>query len=54
MSSNTIFIILTSILIIAVVFYLIGAKKGKPQSTSQFIPAQTPSTTEDDDDEEGL
>lgn len=52
MTSNTIFIILTSILIIAVLIYLIGVKKGKSKSASQITSMQTPGTVEEDDDDD--
>lgn len=52
MTSNTIFIILTSILVIAVVIYLIGIKKGKPEAGSQFMSIQDAGKKTADDDEE--
>ncbi|MBU2540021.1 hypothetical protein KJ786_02575 [Patescibacteria group bacterium] len=55
MTSNTIFITLTSILAIAVVIYLIGIKKGKPRNGSQLISMQDLGKTDEvDDDEEGV
>lgn len=49
MSTNTIFVILAAIIIIALVIYLIAVKKGKSQQGQPVAPSAMP---EDEEDEE--
>ena len=48
MSINILFIILASIIVIALLIYLIGIKKGKSQ-TSTTLP-ETPEPSDDDEE----
>ena len=49
MFTNTLFAILASIIVVAVIIYLVAIKKGKPQSFSRITP--TPIQKPDDEDD---
>ncbi|MBU3934921.1 hypothetical protein KKC00_03105 [Patescibacteria group bacterium] len=50
MSTNTIFVILASIVAIALVIYLVAVKKGKPQVPLGTAPTEAPQPPKEDND----